>query len=64
MSDFYNPVWWMEEGVVMVVINYRLGPLGFLTTGDSEIPPNLGLWDQVHLVSTCIFFTTTAMIIL
>jgi len=26
----------------------RLGPLGFLTTGDEALPPNLGLWDQVE----------------
>jgi len=25
-----------------------LGPLGFLTTGDEILPPNLGLWDQLE----------------
>ncbi len=29
-------------------INYRLGPLGFLTTGDEVMPGNQGLWDQVE----------------
>ncbi|XP_050391498.1 acetylcholinesterase [Patella vulgata] len=34
--------------VVMVTINYRVGPFGFLSTGDDEAPGNYGLWDQ-HL---------------
>ncbi len=33
---------------VIVSINYRLGPLGFLTTGDDVMPGNQGLWDQVE----------------
>ena len=36
------------HGVVVVVIQYRLGPLGFLTTGDSAAPGNLGMLDQVE----------------
>lgn len=32
--------------VVVVSINYRLGPLGFLTTGDEVAKGNYGLWDQ------------------
>lgn len=31
---------------VLVTINYRLGAMGFLSTGDDVIPGNLGLWDQ------------------
>ena len=27
-------------------MNYRLGALGFLSTGDEVMPGNLGLWDQ------------------
>lgn len=34
--------------MVIVTINYRLSILGFLTSGDSVLPGNLGLWDQ-HL---------------
>ena len=36
------------QGVVAVVIQYRLGPFGFLTTGDSVSPGNFGMLDQVE----------------
>lgn len=32
--------------VVVVAINYRLGPLGFFSTHDPNAPGNFGLWDQ------------------
>uniref|UniRef100_A0A6I8MZ42 Carboxylic ester hydrolase n=1 Tax=Ornithorhynchus anatinus TaxID=9258 RepID=A0A6I8MZ42_ORNAN len=32
--------------VIVVTFNYRVGPLGFLSTGDSNLPGNLGLKDQ------------------
>ncbi|XP_032891788.1 carboxylesterase 5A-like isoform X2 [Amblyraja radiata] len=35
------------EGVVIVVIQYRLGLLGFFSTGDAAMPANLGMLDQV-----------------
>ena len=34
-------------GVVLVTIQYRLGPFGFLSTGDSNSPGNYGMLDQV-----------------
>ncbi|KAH8419012.1 hypothetical protein KR222_000770, partial [Zaprionus bogoriensis] len=37
----------MSHGNLIVVkISYRLGPLGFLNTGDAHLPGNLGLKDQ------------------
>ncbi|KAJ8021730.1 Acetylcholinesterase [Holothuria leucospilota] len=33
--------------VIVVTANYRLGVLGFLSTGDSAIPGNYGMYDQV-----------------
>ena len=35
------------SGVVLVTIQYRLGPFGFLTTGDSAAPGNFGMRDQL-----------------
>ncbi|KAL2099540.1 hypothetical protein ACEWY4_003934 [Coilia grayii] len=32
--------------VIVVTLSYRVGTLGFLSTGDEGIPGNYGLWDQ------------------
>jgi len=34
--------------LIGVSLNYRMGPLGFLSTGDSEAPGNYGFLDQVE----------------
>ncbi|XP_078377734.1 neuroligin-4, X-linked-like [Oculina patagonica] len=39
------------QGVVVVVIQYRLGPLGFMSTGDSASPGNYGMLDQVEALT-------------
>ena len=45
-SEQYGPERLLDKEVVMVSLNYRLGPLGFLTSGDKEAPPNVGILDQ------------------
>ncbi|VDK42910.1 unnamed protein product [Anisakis simplex] len=40
----------VSRGVVVVIIQYRLGTLGFFTTMDEEFPPNLGMLDQVEAI--------------
>ncbi|CAG9861803.1 unnamed protein product [Phyllotreta striolata] len=37
----------MDYDVVYVTFNYRVGPFGFLSTGDTIIPGNAGLKDQL-----------------
>jgi acetylcholinesterase len=37
----------MDRNVVLVTINYRIGALGFLSTGTREAVGNMGLKDQV-----------------
>ena len=41
-----GPEYFMDKGVVIVTINYRLGPLGFLSLGTDVVPGNAGLRDQ------------------
>ncbi|EDW85860.1 uncharacterized protein Dwil_GK23289 [Drosophila willistoni] len=44
--DFHFPVHLMEQGVVVVTLNYRLGALGFLSLPEEGIFGNAGLKDQ------------------
>ncbi|XP_055548888.1 glutactin-like [Wyeomyia smithii] len=43
----YQPNFLLEADVVLVVIQYRLGPLGFLSTLSDEIPGNVGILDMI-----------------
>lgn len=47
-TDFYGPDYFMEKDVVLVTINYRPGPIGFLCLNDASlcVPGNAGLKDQ------------------
>ena len=45
-SDLYGPQVLLDHDVVLVGVNYRVGPLGWLSLGCDEAPGNLGLWDQ------------------
>ncbi|CAH1129804.1 unnamed protein product [Ceutorhynchus assimilis] len=43
----YGPDFLIEENIIIVSFNYRVGPLSFLATSDHNLPGNLGLKDQV-----------------
>lgn len=44
--DTYSPDYLIEQNIVVVTINYRIGIFGFASTGDSVVPGNNGLKDQ------------------
>ena len=44
--DSYGPQLFMDHGIVLVGVNYRLGVLGFLSLDTEDLPGNLGLRDQ------------------
>lgn len=46
-SFIYDPVYLVQENVIVVTMNYRLGPLGFLSMPAAGIAGNAGLKDQV-----------------
>ena len=43
----YEPDYILDEDVVLVTIQYRLGMFGFLSTEDASAPGNYGMLDQV-----------------
>uniref|UniRef100_A0A182QB86 Carboxylic ester hydrolase n=1 Tax=Anopheles farauti TaxID=69004 RepID=A0A182QB86_9DIPT len=46
-SLFYNPEYFLQRGVLVVTINYRLGPFGFLYLPEAGVEGNAGLKDQL-----------------
>ncbi|CAG9859230.1 unnamed protein product [Phyllotreta striolata] len=43
---YYGPDVLLDKDIVLVSINYRLGPLGYAATGDDVVPGNNGFKDQ------------------
>ncbi|XP_034475720.1 venom carboxylesterase-6 [Drosophila innubila] len=50
ISSFYGPDFLLEHDVVFVSANFRLGPLGFLSTETLDCPGNNGLKDQLQVL--------------
>nr|ACI16653.1 esterase 1 [Liposcelis bostrychophila] len=46
-AEIYSPDYFLNEDVILVTLNYRLGVLGFLSTGTEDAPGNAGLKDIV-----------------
>ncbi|XP_059046858.1 juvenile hormone esterase-like [Achroia grisella] len=49
-SNLYGGDYLVEKDVVVVTINYRCGPFGFLCLNTPEVPGNAGLKDMVHAI--------------
>lgn len=46
----YGPGYLLEHDIVLVTGNYRLGPLGFLSTEDEHCSGNFGFKDQLLML--------------
>ncbi|CAH1394570.1 unnamed protein product [Nezara viridula] len=46
-SNMFGGSLLMDRDIVLVTLNYRLGPLGFMSLGDDILPGNNGMKDQV-----------------
>ena len=46
-AHHHPPNYLLEEDIVLVVVQYRLGPLGFLSTKSTDIPGNAAMLDAV-----------------
>ena len=44
--NLFGPQHLIKKDVIVVAINYRLGPLGFLSLGNADVPGNAALRDQ------------------
>lgn len=47
-SYFFGPNYLLENDVILVTFNFRLGALGFLATSDKAATGNYGLLDQIE----------------
>ncbi|XP_060664137.1 LOW QUALITY PROTEIN: venom carboxylesterase-6 [Drosophila nasuta] len=50
ISSFYGPDFLLDHNIVLVSANFRLGPLGFLSTETLDCPGNNGLKDQLQVL--------------
>ncbi|XP_012260596.2 esterase FE4-like [Athalia rosae] len=48
--NFFGPDYLVEQDVVVVTFNFRLGAFGFISTQDATAPGNVGLKDQTLLL--------------
>nr|XP_026483497.1 esterase FE4-like [Vanessa tameamea] len=46
-GDYYRPDYFIQNDIILVTINYRLGIFGFLCLETPEVPGNAGLKDTV-----------------
>lgn len=46
----YGPKYLIRHGVILVTMNYRLGPYGFMCLGTQEVSGNQGLKDQLKAI--------------
>ncbi|CAG7828875.1 unnamed protein product, partial [Allacma fusca] len=46
-GSIVGPNYFMDEDVILITINYRLGALGFLNTGDGLVTGNMGFKDMI-----------------
>ena len=46
----YEPDYMLDEDIVLVTIQYRLGMFGFLSTEDEYAAGNYGMMDQVRFI--------------
>ncbi|RZC33705.1 COesterase and/or Abhydrolase 3 domain containing protein, partial [Asbolus verrucosus] len=46
-AGLHGPEYILDKDVVYINFNYRLGPLGFLSTEDDVVPGNNGMKDQI-----------------
>ncbi|XP_054259248.1 uncharacterized protein LOC128983991 [Macrosteles quadrilineatus] len=42
----YTPEFLLDEDIILVLVQYRLGLFGFLSTGDTVVPGNMGFKDM------------------
>ena len=50
IKPFYGPDYLLEHDIVYIGANFRLGPLGFLSTGQEDAWGNFGLKDQTQVL--------------